>query len=227
MRKLKVLLAGQKFFGQEVLNMLLAMPGIEVAAVSAPPAQGERQDRLWRLAGRHRLPRVLAGCLGTVQIPDGVDLIVGAHCHDFISPQALSKTTLGGIAYHPSLLPRHRGRDAVYWTIHMKDTIAGGTVYWLNTKVDGGPIAAQAHCFVRPGDSPYELWVRDLQPLGVALLNKVLKDIQNGLIVAVSQDEALASWEPSVGRAPLFRPDLPLIGPAPDGFRVLVTRSAL
>ena len=114
-----------------------------------------------------------------------------------------------------------------HFNIHMKDTIAGGTVYWLNTKVDGGPIAAQAHCFVRPGDTPYELWVRDLQPLGVALLNKVLKDIQNGLIVAISQDEALASWEPSVGRAPLFRPDLPLIGPAPDGFRVLVTRSAL
>jgi methionyl-tRNA formyltransferase len=227
MRELKVFLAGQKYFGQEVLGMLMAMPGIEVVGVSAPPAHWQKQDRLWQRAGRHRLLRVPAGCLGAVQIPDGVDLVVAAHCHDFISPKALSKTTLGGIAYHPSLLPRHRGRDAVYWTVHMMDSIAGGTVYWLNTKVDGGPIAAQAHCFVRPGDTPFELWVRDLQPLGVALLKKVLTDIQSGLIVAVAQDEALSSWEPSVGRAPLFRPDLPLIGPAPEGFKVLVTRSAL
>jgi len=31
------------------------------------------------------------------------------------------------------------GRDAVEWTIRMKDPIAGGSMFWLNDTVDGGP----------------------------------------------------------------------------------------
>ena len=227
MHELKVFLAGQKYFGQEVMRMLSKLPGVSINCVSAPPSHNGREDRLWREAGRAGLPRLPAGCVGEHQIPEETDLIIAAHCHDFISPKALAKTTLGGIAYHPSLLPRHRGRDAVYWAVHMRDSIAGGTVYWLNEKVDGGPIAAQTHCFVHRSDTPFELWVRDLQPIGVMLLEKVIRDIQSGVIVAIAQNEALTSWEPSVGRAPLFRPDLPLIGSAPEGFKVIVTKSAL
>jgi methionyl-tRNA formyltransferase len=227
MHKLRCYLAGQKYFGQEMLKMLSAMGGIDVVGVSAPFSPDDHEDRLWRLAGQLHIPRRTAGRLGKDDLPGNVDLIVAAHCHDFISPLALSKTKLGAIGYHPSLLPRHRGRDAIYWTIHTGDTVTGGTVYWLNDKVDGGPIAAQSHCLIRPGDTPYDLWIRELQPLGLLLIKKVLMDIQNGVINAVPQNEALSTWEPSFGRAPLFRPDLPMIGPAPEGFKVNVTRAAL
>lgn len=94
----------------------------------------------------------------------------------------------------------------------------------VNNKVDGGPIAAQGYVFVRPGDKPIDLWARDLQPMGVMLFKKVINDLQNGLIVAVPQDESLATWEPSVGRPPLFRPDLPRIGHGPAGFKVVTRR---
>lgn len=227
MQKLRCYLAGQKYFGQEVLKMLLNMEGIDIVGVSAPFIPGEPEDRLWSLAGRERLPRRTAGSLGATDVPDDIDLIVAAHCHDYISPVALSKTKLGALGYHPSLLPRHRGRDAVYWTIHTGDSIAGGTVYWFNDKVDGGPIAAQSHCLIRPGETPFELWIRQLQPMGLALIKKVLMDIQGGIIIAVPQDESVSTWEPSVGRPPLFRPDLPMIGPAPDGYKVKVTTDAL
>jgi hypothetical protein len=33
----------------------------------------------------------------------------------------------------------------------MGDAVTGGTVYWLNDAVDGGPIAAQEHVFIVPG----------------------------------------------------------------------------
>ena len=151
MHKLRCYLAGQKYFGQEMLKMLSAMGGIDVVGVSAPFNPDDHEDRLWRLAGQLHIPRRPAGRLGKDDLPGNVDLIVAAHCHDFISPLALSKTKLGAIGYHPSLLPRHRGRDAIYWTIHTGDTVTGGTVYWLNDKVDGGPIAAQSHCLIRPG----------------------------------------------------------------------------
>jgi len=54
-----------------------------------------------------------------------------------------------------------------------------------------------------------------------------LSDINNGRIVAVPQEESLATWEPSVGRPPLFKPDLPRIGPPPEGFEVVASRKGL
>jgi len=76
-------------------------------------------------------------------LPGGVDLILYAHSHDFIGAATRGKTRLGAMGYHPSLLPLHRGRDAVCWTLRMGDKVAGGSVYWLTDVVDGGPIAAQ------------------------------------------------------------------------------------
>ncbi len=227
---MRILLSGQKYFGQEVLRLLLKMEGmgIEVVAVCAPPERRDgKPDRLWILASEAGLPLIRGGTLNAVTLPSGIDLIVCAHSHDFISSKTRSKTRLGGIGYHPSLLPLHRGRDAVSWTIRMSDRVAGGTVYWLSDKVDGGPVAAQDWCFVRPDDTPLELWIRELQPMGLRLFYKTLTDILGGRIIAIPQDESLATWEPSIGRPPLFRPDLPMIGPPPEGFEVITSRKVL
>jgi methionyl-tRNA formyltransferase len=149
-----------------------------------------------------------------------VDLFVAAHSHDFIGRASRAATRLGGIGYHPSLLPRHRGRDAVRWTVHFGDPISGGSVYWLTDNVDGGPIAAQDWCFVEPSlrteahpiDGPGALWRQKLFPMGVRLLRGVLRDLDRGVMVEIPQEELNATWEPSWERPPLHRPELPQIG---------------
>jgi len=225
---LNIFLCGQKYFGQEVLKMLLNESGVDVVGVSAPVSkQSGEPDRLWKLAAREGVPRIIAGQLNADTLPIGVDLIIAAHSHDFIGRKTRQKCKLGAIGYHPSLLPLHRGRDAVLWAVRNGERVTGGSVYWLNDKVDGGPIAAQQFCFIPPRVSAFDLWVETLQPLGVALLKKTVGDLQNGVIVSVPQNEALATWEPSFGRQPMYRPDLAQIGPPPDGFRVMVTDSAL
>src|SRR5665811_1741301 len=78
------------------------------------------------------------------EIADGTDLIVTAHSHARISSPALAAARLGGIGYHPSLLPRHRGIAAVEWTIRERDPIAGGTVYHLAERMDAGDRIALA-----------------------------------------------------------------------------------
>ena len=76
--------------------------------------------------------------VGPQEIAGGTDLIVTAHSHARISKEALAAARLGGIGYHPSLLPRHRGIAAVEWTIREGDPIAGGTVYHLADRMDAG-----------------------------------------------------------------------------------------
>lgn len=133
-------------------------------------------------------------------MPEGVELIVAAHAHCFVTAAARHRARFGAVGYHPSLLPRHRGRDAVRWTIHMRDQVAGGTVYWMTDRADAGPVAAQDWCHVQPGDDAAGLWRRDLGPMGVRLLAGVVADVAAGRLMRVPQDEALATWEPAFDR---------------------------
>lgn len=217
---LRIFLAGQKQFGRDVLAYLLTTRH-EVVGVSAPllNAAGDNTDRLRDLALEERLPTIVAGTLTADTLPAGVDLLIAAHSHDFIGRRTRAKLRIGAIGYHPSLLPRHRGRDAVRWTIAMKDPIAGGTVFWLSDTVDGGDIAAQDWCHVRPDDDARSLWRRELAPMGVRLLGHVVADLGLRRLVRIPQDPALVTWEPSWERPPLRRPDLLMLGDGTDRFR--------
>lgn len=215
---MKIFLCGQKYFGRLIFNLIREM-GHEVIGVAAPEG-----DRLYRAAYHGDIPYLIpGGSLRAETMPEGADLIVAAHSYDFVGAGTLAKTKLGGIGYHPSLLPLHRGRDAIRWTIRLNEQVTGGTVYWLSKNVDGGPIAAQDWCFVPRGYDAERLWRETLQPLGVRLFRETLCDIASGRIVAIDQDESLATWEPALSQPPIFRPDLPRIGSV-DGYEVIKTR---
>jgi methionyl-tRNA formyltransferase len=192
---MRIFLIGQKWLGTEVLA-LLRRRGHDVVGCSAPS-----DDRLFKAASDIAVP---PGKLTPDQLPSDLDLIVCAHAHIFVKAELRDRARLGALGYHPSLLPRHRGRDAVVWTIKMGDAIAGGSIYWLDDGADTGPIAAQEHCFVHPGETADQLWRRALGPLGLQLFDQVMGDLERGVVVRQTQDEAAATWEPSY-RAPAFK----------------------
>jgi methionyl-tRNA formyltransferase len=203
---MNIIIAGQKWFGAEVFRAMRQLPGVNIIAVSAPSG-----DRLEAQADVRGVPIIRK--LTAETMPPGVDLIVAAHSHDFIGEKTRLRATWGGIGYHPSLLPLHRGRDAVRWAIRMGDKVTGGTVYRLTNRVDGGEILSQRHVFIRYGDTPELLWRRDLAPLGIELLVQVVSAFaKDGYQHGMPQDEEIATWEPSIDRPPLHRPDLLLIG---------------
>lgn len=214
---MKVLICGQKRFGRDVAEIILTRTGWTVAAVSCP-VHPENLDKLHILALNQDLPVIPAGRLNCDAVDrvcgSGVDLIVAAHCHDFIGRKTRHRARLGALGYHPSLLPRHRGRSAVEWAIRFREAVTGGTVYWMNDTVDGGPIAAQRHVPIREDDTPRELWARELAPLGLRLFAEVFDALDAGERPAIPQDHTLATWEPAIDGVPaLHRPDLELLPP--------------
>lgn len=210
---LKVLLAGQKWFGAAVFKELVQLDGVKIVAVSCPYTTDEKKDRLFFEATRKGIPTIQAGTLNADTMSDGVDLIVAAHSHDFIGEKTRLRSRLGGIGYHPSLLPMHRGRDAVRWTVRMGERVTGGTVYKLSNRMDGGDILAQEHVLINPKTCTAEgVWKELLAPLGVRLVAGVVATIAaTGVVIGREQDESLATWEPSIDRQPAFRPDLMLL----------------
>jgi len=213
---MQCVLAGSRYFGATVLEALRREAGVTFACVIVPAAD----DRLALAAAKSGLPvHVLANpkIVPAEAIPEGTDLVVAAHTHARISDEALARSRLGGIGYHPSLLPRHRGIAAVEWTILEGDPIAGGSVYHLADGWDAGPIAAQDWCFVARGESARELWERALAPMGLDLLARVVRHARDhGELPAKPQDARFAT------RAPMLRRAVVLDEHAPPGTTSLV-----
>jgi formyltetrahydrofolate dehydrogenase len=69
------------------------------------------------------------------------------------SSQLLDSNKHGGIIYHPSLLPRHRGASAINWTLMQGDKKAGLSVFWADDGLDTGPILLQRETDVLPDDT--------------------------------------------------------------------------
>lgn len=197
-QRLRLTMVGSRYFGATVFSMLM-QERVEILRVIVPAAD----DRLAAAATAAGIlvkalddPRIVPAA----DIPDGTDLIVAAHSHARVSNEALARARLGGIGYHPSLLPRHRGIAAVEWTIRCGDPIAGGTVYHLAERMDAGAIAAQDWCFVKPGETARELWERALAPMGLELMAKVIRYAQeHGTLPAKAQDEQFATKAPLIG----------------------------
>jgi methionyl-tRNA formyltransferase len=194
---MKLTVVGSRYFGAATLERLLA-EGFDIARVVVPAAD----DRLANAAQAAGLEVVVLENpmhVPAEAIPEGTDLIVAAHSHARVSKEALARSRLGGIGYHPSLLPRHRGIAAVEWTIREGDPIAGGSIYHLAERMDAGPIAAQDWCFVKKGETARELWERALAPLGLDLMVKVLHHARdNGGLPGRPQDEQFATKAPMI-----------------------------
>lgn len=209
---LKVFIAGQKSFGAAVYKTA-QNAGHSVTGVACP-ADGQYYDRLKKAAYCDAPRPVIVDDeqLRASDIPEGTDVIIAAHSLHFISAKAREKVRYA-FGYHPSLLPRHRGKDAVKWTIRFGDAVAGGSIYELGEKVDGGAIVLQRHVLVKKEWTYKDLWRDALFPLGVELVLETLRRIETGQYSSAPQNESLATWEPPIEpNTRLLRPELIMLG---------------
>jgi methionyl-tRNA formyltransferase len=203
---MKCALVGSRYFGAQVFETLRQEEGLVFTSVVAPAAD-DRLALAARAAGHEVHILENPKLVPAEAIATGTDLIVAAHTHARVSNEALARSRLGGVGYHPSLLPRHRGIAAVEWTIMEGDPIAGGSVYHLADGWDAGAIAAQDWCFVAKGETARELWERALAPMGLRLLAQVVQHARlHGVVPAQPQNTLFATKAPMI-RKPVVLPE--------------------
>lgn len=212
---MRVFISGQKYFGAQILRACLDLRA-DVAGVCCPLDD----QYLLPLALRNGICVLPPGSLRRENIPPSVDLGISAHSFDYVGRGARHAARFGWIGYHPSLLPRHRGRSAIEWAVRMKDPIIGGTVFWLNAGIDRGDIERQDWAWVDPKHfsrdpkkAAAEIWRGDLLPMGERLMRAAISDISQGIFNRTAQDPRFSTFEPSTDVKDLFRPDLLMIGP--------------
>ena len=209
-KKLNVFISGQKYFGSIILHEMIINPMVNVVGVCAP--FGDKY--VGEMAHLHKIPTINSGGLNASTMPENVDLGITAHSYDYIGKATRYKARLGWIGYHPSLLPRHRGRSSIEWAIKMGDFLTGGTTFWLNSGIDRGDIIDQEVVWIDPKLYSMDvrkasrlLWEHELQPVGVALINKAVNGLITGDGYGRQQDSRFSTFEPCLDTKDIYRPD--------------------
>jgi methionyl-tRNA formyltransferase len=197
---MRIVLIGQAAFGQKVLEALLNK-GEQVAAVYVPPDKPDSKiDLLKESAQKQGIPvfqpqRMRDPGVYEKFVELAPDLCVMAFVTDIVPVSILNCPRLGTIQYHPSLLPRHRGRSSINWAIINGDTRTGITILWPDSGIDTGPILLQKEVDISPTDTVGSLYYDKLFPLGVDAIIESIDLIYKGEAPKIPQDESQATYE--------------------------------
>jgi methionyl-tRNA formyltransferase len=161
-----------------------------VAPGDSPPERLARDAGIPVVRG-HRIDAALVDALRRLA-PDAIAVA----CFPFrLPPPLLALPPLGCLNVHPSLLPRGRGPEPIFWTLRRGERETGATVFRMDGRFDAGPIVAQARLPVPPGVRAPTL-ERDLMTLGGRLLVEALPPLAAGALQPAPQDDALATTAP-------------------------------
>jgi methionyl-tRNA formyltransferase len=201
---LRVVCFGQAPFGRDVLVRLLDA-GHEVVGVYAPPA-GARPDPLAEEAEKRglRLFRYKALRREGAPIPERVteyealraDLNVLAFVTMILPPEIVGAPRHRSLCFHPSLLPKYRGGNALAWQILLGEAETGVTVFQPDAGVDTGPIVLQkGGVAIEPHHTAASLYFEKLYALGVEAMLEAVELVAQGRARPAPQDESRASFQ--------------------------------
>ena len=122
-----------------------------------------------------------------------VDLIVVAVFARILKQALIEVPPLGCVNVHPSLLPRYRGPEPIYWVLANREKMTGVMIHYIDEGIDSGDIVLQRQLGIRPDETEFTLMQRSL---GVAdeLLREAIPLLIAGRAPRLPQDRSVASY---------------------------------
>ena len=120
------------------------------------------------------------------------DLLFVVGLSQLVKKRLLNLPAYGSIGYHPTKLPKGRGRGAIAWIILGKAPGAA-TFFMMDEGMDSGPIVCQEPYQVTQNDYAQDVIDKVVQSIGKAL-DKLLPEINNGKLLPVQQNEQEATY---------------------------------
>lgn len=203
---MRIILIGQAAFAEKTLDKLVSK-GEEVVAVFCPPDVAEGKfDPVKQRALQLGIPVYQYKSLKTPEVRDRVialqaDLAILAFVTQIVPPAVFSAPRLGSICFHPSLLPKYRGRSAINWALIKGESKTGLTLFWVDEGIDTGPILLQKEVAVDPDDTTGTLYFNKIFPLGIEAIGEAVDLIKAGNPPRIVQDESQATYDPPCGDA--------------------------
>ncbi len=202
---MRIAIIGQAPFGAAVYEKLRENSHEIVGVFTPPEREGGRQDPLAEVARRDKTTLIQPrrwqrkGEIDETVIAQyeatNPDLNVMAFVTQIIPQRVLDFPVHTTIQYHPSLLPKHRGRSAINHALLEGDAETGLTIFWVDSGLDTGPILLQKSFPIAENDTVNSLYRDHLFPLGVEALAEAVELIAAGDAPRIVQNEDDASYE--------------------------------
>lgn len=121
------------------------------------------------------------------------DILVVVAYGRILPDDILAAAPLGAINVHASLLPKYRGSAPVQWSVLNGDKVTGVSTMYLASEMDTGDVIYTEETEIGEFETSGELFDR-LMVMGAELLDKTLRDIDNGTAPRTAQNHAEASY---------------------------------
>ncbi len=136
-------------------------------------------------------------------------LMLVASFDQILRPRALAIPRRGWVNVHPSLLPRYRGPEPVYWAIVEGERESGISFQRVARGIDAGPLLLQRHAPIEDDDDNGIL-TRRLTRLGADAMPEAMELVAANA-AGVEMDMATGSYFTSVGHRRIDRVESSLL----------------
>lgn len=120
------------------------------------------------------------------------DLVFAVGFSQLLSPAWLGLPTIACVGFHPTCLPRGRGRAPIAWII-LEERQGAATFFVMDDGADSGPILVQHRFPVLDSDDAASVECKIIDSIHSAL-NEWLPKVRLGEWNPVPQDETQATW---------------------------------
>lgn len=202
---LRIIFMGTPDFAAATLKALIDGPDEIVAVVTQPDRAKGRGKKLTPpptkvLAESFGIPVLQPTKIKTEEFRNGLltyqpDLIVVTAYGRILPKSLLELAPLGCINVHGSLLPKYRGAAPIQWSVINGDKETGVTIIQMNEGMDTGDIVLKEQLEITPDETAGSLFDR-LAVLGSTALLTAIKGLQEGTLIPVAQNHALATVAP-------------------------------
>ncbi|PIT99542.1 MAG: formyl transferase [Bdellovibrionales bacterium CG10_big_fil_rev_8_21_14_0_10_45_34] len=132
-------------------------------------------------------------CVSSWVLERGVDLIFCVGWSNILRTEFLRSPKLGVIGYHPAMLPKHRGRHPVIWSLVLGLDSTGSTFFWMDEGADSGDVISQEVVPIKDSDYAADLY-QNLVTSSALQIGKMLQELSLGDLKSFPQDGEQATY---------------------------------
>ncbi|MFP4056845.1 MAG: methionyl-tRNA formyltransferase [Candidatus Brocadiia bacterium] len=110
---------------------------------------------------------------------EGVDVLLSIASMQIFRAAVLDAPRVAAINYHTALLPRHRGRQPLFYALAAGDEKTGITIHYMDEGLDTGDILLQREVPIEPQDTLHSLYQKSLD-VGAEALLEALQLLEEG-----------------------------------------------
>ena len=185
-RKIRSVFIGGKELGFKALKVLINKNNPPLYVVGNLDDYGK--DNIWhkstiKLAKKNKIKilklKKLSKKISNNKLKN-IDIIFCIGSTQILPDNLINFAKLGCLNFHPSLLPKYRGRYSTVHSIFSGDTVTGVTAHWIGKKIDAGSIISKKKIKIKSHYTARDLYI-EFTKKSIKLFLEILEKLEKGM----------------------------------------------